>query len=112
MVRNYNEFSIPHALNLLNNFLFPFGMIVNLVLYTSSKGKLRDLTKHILNWEISSMIYSGIVIYFMLSYEFKFNLVYLLVLIWFINLIFSIYGIVKSTYSKQFKYPLTIKFIR
>lgn len=99
---------LPHLLSLSQSFFAPLGLIGVIVTYVAGDEELKNASRSALNWQISLLIYSVV----------SFILIFLLIgfillpVLWVLNTVFSILGIVKSKKESGWKYPLAIEFIK
>lgn len=99
-------------LSQLLNFVFPLGgVIAPIVIWQLKKDEIPALDAHgkmIVNWIISSLIYSVI------SFVLLFVLVGILgfIALAVIGVVFPIVGAIKANNGEIWEYPLTIKFLK
>lgn len=99
---------LPHLLSLLQSFLFPLGLIGIIVTYVVGEKELKEQSKTALNWQLSLLIYSivsAILMFILIGFL-------LLLILWILNIIFSILALIKSQEGEAWDYPLSIKFIK
>jgi len=99
-------------LSQLAHVIFPLlGVVLPVVLWQTQKERMPALDAHgkmIVNWMISTLIYTIICIPFVLI----FIGILMLIALWITGVIFAIVGAVKANNGELWQYPLTIKFIK
>lgn len=99
---------LPHLLSLSQSFFTPLGLVGVIVTYIAGDDNLKKASKSALNWQISLFIY-GIISLFLSLILIGFLL---LGILWILNIVFSIMGLIKSKEDVEWKYPLAIEFIK
>lgn len=99
---------LPHLLSLSQSFFAPIGLIGVIITYAVGDKELQQASKGALNWQISLLIYtiiSAILVFVLIGFL-------LLGVLWILNTIFSIIGLVKFREESNWQYPLAINFIK
>lgn len=99
-------------LSQLANLIIPIaGIVLPIVLWQTQKDKMPALDAHgkmIVNWLISSLIYSVVSVILMFVIVGFFTLIAVALM----GIIFPIIGAVKANNGEFWEYPLTIKFLK
>ena len=106
-----NTFTMLMHLSQLLNFAAGIGLIAPIVMWATNKDDSEVIDrqgKHILNWLISALIYSvvcGVLTFVLIGFV---GLILLAVL----SIVFPIMAALKANDGQEWKYPLTIQFLK
>jgi uncharacterized Tic20 family protein len=99
-------------LGALSGFVVPFGnIIVPLILWITKKGESPFIDAHgkeALNFQISMLIYSFVCLLLVLVIIG----IFLLAALWLFNLVIVIIAAIRASDGEQYRYPLSIRFVR
>ncbi|AQQ68253.1 hypothetical protein Mag101_11835 [Microbulbifer agarilyticus] len=87
------------------------GLILPIIMWAVNKDNSPEIDRHgkvILNWMISALIYSVILIFLMIIVIGVFGFLILLLL----DIIFVVVGAINASEGKLWKYPLSIQFFK
>ncbi len=106
-----NSFTMLMHLSQLLNFAGGVGVIIPIVMWATNKDDSKVIDrqgKHIINWLISALIYS------IVSFALTFVLIGFvgLAVLGVLSLVFPIIAALKANDGKEWKYPLTIEFMK
>ena len=117
-----NQYCMLVHLSQFSNFFIPFdGIVIPIVMWYVNKDEYVEVDQHgkrIMNWIISSLIYTLIALSIFLfsiateSFLFISVVVLLLVALMVCSIVFTILGSTRSFKGEIYNYPMSIKFIK
>ena len=117
-----NQYCMLMHLSQFSNFFIPFGgIVIPMVMWYVNKDEYVEVDQHgkrIMNWIISSLIYTLIALSIFLfsiateSFLFISVVVLLLVALMVCSIVFTILGSTRSFKGEIYNYPMSIKFIK